>query len=67
MFLVYVSMQFEHFNNWQVAHYGSGGVAVVPPRPGVYAIFRLPRIHGLPRSVDALYIGRALNLKRRLC
>jgi len=60
-------MQFERFNNWRVAHYGIGGVPVVPGRAGVYAIMSMPRVYGLPRSVDALYVGRTLNLKRRLC
>jgi len=60
-------MQIQHFNNWHMAHYGISGSDVVPMRPGIYAILRLPRVLGLPLSVDALYVGRARNLRRRLC
>ena len=60
-------MQLQHFNNWHSAHYGLGGVSAVPARAGVYAVVRVPRLHGLPQAFDALYVGKAVNLKRRLC
>lgn len=60
-------MQHETFNDWRVAHYGISGAHVVPPRSGVYAILRLSRVLGVPHSVAPLYVGRARNLRRRLC
>lgn len=57
----------KHLKNWSSAHFGVAGVHSVPPRPGVYAVLAVPRTLGLPQSVDALYIGRTLNLRRRLC
>jgi len=37
----------------------------VPTSSGLYAILRVPRVHGLPVEWEIAYVGKTLNLRRR--
>jgi excinuclease UvrABC nuclease subunit len=54
------------FKNWRSASFSQGAKSSIPGQSGVYAILRVERTLGLPRSTEVLYIGKSMNLRTRL-
>jgi excinuclease UvrABC nuclease subunit len=52
--------------NWRSVPFTRGVNDTVPERAGVYAILRTKRVHGLPLTVDPVYVGKSRNLRQRL-
>jgi excinuclease UvrABC nuclease subunit len=54
------------FKNWRSTSFSAGARTSVPDQSGVYAILRVERVLGLPRTSEVLYIGKSLSLRIRL-
>lgn len=54
------------FKNWRSTSFSAGARNSVPDQSGIYAILRVERVFGLPRASEVLYIGKTLNLRKRL-
>ena len=50
---------------WQTAGYDLAYTVNVPDQPGIYTVVRPRRIHGHTLETEVLYVGQAVNLRRR--
>lgn len=50
---------------WSWVKYCHGLEQAVPNRSGVYTLAKVKRAFGLPVSMEIVYVGRSVNLRRR--
>jgi hypothetical protein len=67
LFGIFSRMNSQRSQIWRSFQYSGAVLQVVPTRPGVYGILKISRLLGLPASSEVIYVGKTLNLRRRLC
>jgi excinuclease UvrABC nuclease subunit len=52
--------------NWNVLSTTHGKNHALPTHSGIYAYAEIRRVNGLPVSCNWIYVGKSLNLRRRI-
>jgi hypothetical protein len=57
--------QVNMFGEWYSTQFLAQLAGDIPRGPGVYAIVRVRRVHSLPVTMEMIYAGKSLDLRRR--